>query len=289
MISRFLQTDPNKRISIEEALDHPWFKIDGSIEEEAAQNLGSDNRKGDDSATIGSTTEELSLMAQLEAIGFDINSIIASVNSNACDQGAALWHLLLHHQKDSSHPRNSIMRQYSLDSRQDILLQKTPSQHSSVYESSLEGSFPNKISINIDVDRYVETVRTRSSSQSSNPLLTFATNSVTPGADEPLFASISVPSSVAPTNLQPVSATRGRRSLAMDAMQSSDVSTIKAKLTQNNMVSSMKGVQPNLSYGKPTGVVGSSLYSSNRPKEILEEEEEECEMNEAGDRNMELN
>ncbi|KAI8929294.1 kinase-like domain-containing protein [Entophlyctis helioformis] len=71
-VSRFLKINPSERITIADAFRHPWY---------------TDYR-------------EMLLAAKLEAIGFDVQSILASVHSNACDQASALWYLLLRRERE---------------------------------------------------------------------------------------------------------------------------------------------------------------------------------------------
>ncbi|KAJ3332725.1 hypothetical protein HDU76_013272 [Blyttiomyces sp. JEL0837] len=51
---------------------------------------------------LGTTPEEASLVAHLEAMGMDVTGILASVHANACDQASALWYLLLSKHRSSS-------------------------------------------------------------------------------------------------------------------------------------------------------------------------------------------
>ncbi|KAJ3410746.1 recombinase rad51 [Chytridiales sp. JEL 0842] len=87
LISKILKIDPTQRISIAGILEHPWFQDDKDPEciiPSAAKAL-----------PLGSTPEESDIVFHLEALGMDVNNILTSVHSNACDQASGLWYLLL--------------------------------------------------------------------------------------------------------------------------------------------------------------------------------------------------
>ncbi|KAJ3132930.1 hypothetical protein HK101_004550, partial [Irineochytrium annulatum] len=87
LITSILVLEPSNRITIPALLNHPWFKDDADPEAPSPALSAK--------TPLGSTPEESMLVSHMEALGMDVEGILASVQSNACDQASALWYLLL--------------------------------------------------------------------------------------------------------------------------------------------------------------------------------------------------
>jgi serine/threonine protein kinase len=87
LISKIFQRNPADRISLSGILGHPWVV---SLQESQIQVTASTS-----ASRLGISIKEMALAAKLESAGFDIQKILEAVHTNACNQSAALWHLLL--------------------------------------------------------------------------------------------------------------------------------------------------------------------------------------------------
>nr|KAJ3422691.1 hypothetical protein HK105_006929 [Polyrhizophydium stewartii] len=87
LIARFLKSNPSERITIGDALRHPWFT--------RFEPVVLPTSPASDEPLLSGSKQEMLLAAQLEALGFDVTAILESVHTNACDQASALWYLLL--------------------------------------------------------------------------------------------------------------------------------------------------------------------------------------------------
>ncbi|KAJ3034815.1 hypothetical protein HDV00_004610 [Rhizophlyctis rosea] len=96
IITKILQKDGSHRLTIPQILTHPWFRDD---------TLNKSPPPSVHAKPLGSTPEESALISKLEALGMDVEGILASVQGNACDQASALWYLLL--QKERGTPQSS--------------------------------------------------------------------------------------------------------------------------------------------------------------------------------------
>lgn len=83
LISCLLCIDPAQRLTIPKILLHKWLSQD-----EVSNNATPITK-------LGTTREEMVLAAKLKSIGVDVDTMLASVHGNTCDQLAAFWHLLL--------------------------------------------------------------------------------------------------------------------------------------------------------------------------------------------------
>lgn len=97
-----LKIDGAERISIDETLEHLWFRGDGDVSQtEAPTDVPSSP------SLIPSTPEEKALIEKLAVAGMDVDTILTSVKTNACDQASALWYLLLNGQKPHKLPQDN--------------------------------------------------------------------------------------------------------------------------------------------------------------------------------------
>lgn len=153
LITKILQLDGSKRLSIQNILNHPWLQLSSqddlsksgsstnSSEAKNVENMSpitSTSSIEPGSATTTSSTpapapietapetpttpsspappispthltsaDEIRLLSNLEALGFDSSTLIRSVQQRACDQSMAIWYLLIEKQKATSKHRNS--------------------------------------------------------------------------------------------------------------------------------------------------------------------------------------
>ena len=105
LIHRIFKRIPSERITLGEILNHPWtqkIKARSSIPQPS-----SEMPAGLSNSRLSASAKELNLAAKLEAAGFNIQDILNSVHTNACNQPAALWHLLLQKEVPESMTRSS--------------------------------------------------------------------------------------------------------------------------------------------------------------------------------------
>lgn len=81
-------------MSVAQILKHSWLGQSNGLTKSVA--ISSSTSK------LGSTHIEMTTALKLEELGFNLPAILQSVHSNACDQLAALWHLLVAKQKGNT-------------------------------------------------------------------------------------------------------------------------------------------------------------------------------------------
>ncbi|KAJ3109547.1 hypothetical protein HDU97_005204 [Phlyctochytrium planicorne] len=155
LIKKILILDASDRISISGILSHPWFLDDNdpSIPSPTAT----------PKTPLGSTPEEAGVVSHLEALGMDVEGILASVQSNACDQASALWYLLL--SKHRSPTTSSSPGPKRSSEALKFMLSGTSSNASN--ESGSGGLptllHPNRLPGNVNMEQYLENARRRKS------------------------------------------------------------------------------------------------------------------------------
>ncbi|TPX62446.1 hypothetical protein SpCBS45565_g07018 [Spizellomyces sp. 'palustris'] len=104
LIQSMLKLEGSDRISIKEMLAHPWFKEADTAAEEEVRTLPPSP------ALVVDMADETTLMRNLRLAGLDVDAIMTSVKSNACDQASALWYLLLdkHRSVNAGYPRSPL-------------------------------------------------------------------------------------------------------------------------------------------------------------------------------------
>ena len=106
LIHRIFKRVPQERITLMEILNHPWVQ---RYRKRSSATQPNDIPPNVPASRLSASSKELSLAAKLEAAGFNIQDILNSVHTNACNQPAALWHLLMQKDVDDSITRSSSM------------------------------------------------------------------------------------------------------------------------------------------------------------------------------------
>jgi hypothetical protein len=81
-------------LSVAQILKHSWLGQSDGLTKSVATSSST--------SKLGSSHIEMTTALKLEELGFNLPAILQSVHSNACDQLAALWHLLVAKQKGST-------------------------------------------------------------------------------------------------------------------------------------------------------------------------------------------
>lgn len=107
LISQLLGKDPSERPSMQKILSHPFLQPYGIPVLEKTKKILSKQRRG---LTQFHSRTERKLLKRLKQLGFDTQSIKASVHKRKCDSLSGLWLLLMEREKAcevSSYPKRS--------------------------------------------------------------------------------------------------------------------------------------------------------------------------------------
>eukprot|EP00842_Homolaphlyctis_polyrhiza_P006498 jgi/Hompol1/684/HPOL_000805-RA len=285
LISRFLKINPAERIAISDVFKHPWFTKHNSAQLQLVSPVGGET-------LLAGTKEEMILAAQLEALGFDVPTILESVHSNACDQACALWYLLLKRghrvQSHASTPSildaensapslastsNDASPLSDTPSQAGPTSEKSPSSSGSITPKEASNGMPTSLQLNVDIEKYFTHARQKSATPSENPLLNFASTSFLSDGSTGSAGSVAS-STFSPVVTPTVSSVRGRRGILMETMRSSGSPPMTSSSTSTTPTSLMEQSRPRSSgsqrypLGNGTHSTPTSLPSSpkrNRP------------------------
>jgi hypothetical protein len=225
LISKILKLDASERITITDILEHPWFQDDDDPNTKPPSAVKN--------SPLGSTPEEATIVAHLEALGMDVNAILSSVHSNACDQASALWYLLLakHRPKGTNSTTNSTDSIYRREDQENRnpgpqkskfstigVLPGSVISHPVLSSSSISVQVPSPagpsdLGKNVNMEQYLANARRRK----SMPL--DMGSSVVSGGSQGMPM---MPSNSSVLGIS--SAAGGRRGMMLEAMRSSSVS-----------------------------------------------------------------